>query len=137
MVEGLAQGHENAVFGLDRSWMRWKMAASSSEFAVAQTLSEIAAKREVLMTAIGETLGFPFSDPFRPPTELAATAISMAAVAQSIRRVPVHKSPECLDTPHCCWTGHFVTKRFCLSTLMHHSISQMKQICSLRGITQQ
>ena len=86
MVEGLAQGHENAVFGLDRSWMRWKMAASSSEFAVAQTLSEIAAKREVLMTAIGETLGFPFSDPFRPPTELAATAISMAAVAQSIRQ---------------------------------------------------
>jgi hypothetical protein len=56
------------------------MAASSSEFAVAQTLSEVASKREVPMTAIGETLGFPSLAPFRPLTELVATAISMAAV---------------------------------------------------------
>jgi hypothetical protein len=85
MVEGLAGGHENGVFGLDRSWMRWKMTASSSEFAVAQRLSEVASKRVVLMTAIGETLGFPFSDPFRPPTALAATVNSLAAVVQGIR----------------------------------------------------
>ena len=64
------------------------MIASSSEFAVAQTLSEVASKREVPMTAIGETLGFPFSDPFRPPTASAATAISLVAVIQGIR-------PEC------------------------------------------
>ena len=69
------------------------MAASSSEFAVAQTLSEVASKREVLMTAIGETLGFPFSAPFRPPTALAATAISLAAVVQGIR-------PECHVKQH-------------------------------------
>ena len=62
------------------------MAASSSEFALAQTLSEVGSKREVLMTAIGETLGFPFSAPFRPPTELVAIAISLAAVVQGIRR---------------------------------------------------
>ena len=37
------------------------------------------------MTAIEETLGFPFSGPFRPPTALAATAISLAAVVQGIR----------------------------------------------------
>jgi hypothetical protein len=37
------------------------------------------------MTAIEETLGFPFSAPFRPPTELTATAISLAAVVQGIR----------------------------------------------------
>ena len=64
------------------------MAASSCEFAVAQTLSEIASKREVPMTAIEETLGFPFSAPFRPPTELAATVVSLAVVIQGIR-------PEC------------------------------------------
>jgi len=61
------------------------MIASSSEFAVAQTLSDVASKREVLMTAIGETLGFPFSAPFRPPTELAATVVSLAVVIQGIR----------------------------------------------------
>ena len=70
LVEGLAKGHENAVFGLDRSWMRWKMTASSSEFAVAQTLSEVASNREVPMTAIEETLDSPFSDPFRPPDRI-------------------------------------------------------------------
>ena len=37
------------------------------------------------MTAIGETLGFPFSDPFASPTASAATAISLAAVVQGIR----------------------------------------------------
>jgi len=65
--------------------MRWKMAASSSEFAVAQTLSEVASKREVPMTAIEETLGFPFSDPSRPSTALAAIVVSLAAVVQGIR----------------------------------------------------
>ena len=71
MVEGLAQGHENGVFGHDRSWMRQEMIASSSEFAVAQTLSDVASNREVLMTAIEETLGFPFSAPFRSPDRIS------------------------------------------------------------------
>ena len=65
--------------------MRQEMIASSSEFAVAQTLSEVASNREVLMTAIGETFGFPFSDPFRPPSASAATVVSLAAVVQGIR----------------------------------------------------
>jgi hypothetical protein len=65
------------------------MTASSSGFAVAQWLSEVASKREVLQTAIVETLGFPFSDPFRPPTALAATAILMAVVIQGIRELRI------------------------------------------------
>ncbi len=70
MVESLAQGHENGVFGRDRSLCRWEMFASSSEFAVAQTLSDVASKREVLLTATEETLGFPFSEPFRAPDRI-------------------------------------------------------------------
>ena len=35
---------------------------------------------------IEETLGFPFSDPFRPPTASAATVNSLAVVIQGIRR---------------------------------------------------
>ena len=46
------------------------MFASSSEFTVAQTLSDVASKREVPTTAIEETLGSPVSDPFRPPDRI-------------------------------------------------------------------
>jgi hypothetical protein len=66
--------------------LQWRMIASSSEISVAQTLSEVASKREVLMTAIEETLGFPFSAHFAPLTASAATVISLAVVIQGIRQ---------------------------------------------------
>jgi hypothetical protein len=52
------------------------------------------------MTAIEETLGFPFSGPFRPPTALAATAISLAAVVQGIRQAGSNlQDPDVLPVP--------------------------------------
>lgn len=56
-------------------------------------------------------MGSPFSDPFRPPTELAATAFSLAVVNDGIRERQVIPKPNC-PFNRCAYPFSFATYRF-------------------------